>query len=44
VSWARGDGRVVCCHPLQGSCTTLRRDGDSFQVVEVGAQGPSTVL
>lgn len=44
VSWARGDGRVVCCHPLQGSCTTLTRDGDSFQVLEVGAQGPSTVL
>ena len=44
VSWAQGDERVVCCHPLQGSRTTLRRDGESFEVVEVGAQGLSTVL
>jgi broad specificity phosphatase PhoE len=44
VSWARGDGNVVCCHPLPGSRTTLRRDGDGFQVVELGAEGPSTVL
>ena len=44
VSWVQGDERVVCCHPLQGSRTTLRRDGESFQVLELGAEGPSTVL
>ena len=44
VSWVQGDERVVCCHPLQGSRTTLRRDGESFQVLEVAAEGPSTVL
>lgn len=44
VSWVRGDGSVVCCQPLPGSRTTLRRDGDTFQVLEVGAEGPSTVL
>ena len=44
VSWVRGDERVVCCHPLQGSRTTLRRAGESFQVLETGAEGPSTVL
>jgi len=44
VSWVQGDERVVCCHPLQGSRTTLRRDGESFQVLELGGEGPSTVL
>jgi len=44
VSWVQDDERVVCCHPLQGSRTTLERDGDSFQVLELGAEGPSTVL
>jgi hypothetical protein len=44
VSWARGDEGVVCCHPIQGSRTTLERDGESFRVLELGAQGPSTVL
>ena len=28
----------------RGSRTTLRRDGESFQVLEVAAEGPSTVL
>jgi broad specificity phosphatase PhoE len=44
VSWATDDERVVCCQPIQGSRTTLERVGDSFQVVEVGVQGASTVL
>lgn len=44
VSWVRSDERVVCCHPVQGSRTTLKRDGESFQLLEIGAEGPSTVL
>ncbi len=44
VSWVRGEEGVVCCHPIQGSRTTLERDGDSFRLLEVGAQGPTTVL
>jgi broad specificity phosphatase PhoE len=44
VSWARGEEGVVCCHPIQGSRTTLLREGESFRVLEVGAQGTSTVL
>jgi broad specificity phosphatase PhoE len=44
VSWASGDERVVCCQPLPGSRTTLERVGESFRVIEVGAQGASTVL
>jgi broad specificity phosphatase PhoE len=44
VSWARGEEGVVCCHPIQGSRTTLLREGESFRVLEVGAQGASTVL
>jgi broad specificity phosphatase PhoE len=44
VSWATGDERVVCCQPLPGSRTTLERVGESIKVVEVGAQGVSTVL
>jgi broad specificity phosphatase PhoE len=44
VSWATGDERVVCCQPLPGSRTTLERVGESFRVVEAGAQGGSTVL
>ena len=44
VSWATSDGRVVCCQPMQGSRTTLARVGDSFRVVELGAQGASPVL
>jgi len=44
VSWARGEAGVVSCHPIQGSRTTLERDGDSFRVLEIGAQGSSTVL
>ena len=44
VSWVRREEGVVCCHPLQGSRTTLERDGESFRVLEVGAQGPSIVL
>jgi hypothetical protein len=44
VSWATGDERVVCCQPIQGSRTTLERVGESFRVVELGAQGASTVL
>jgi len=44
VSWARGEEGVVCCHPIQGSRTTLEHDGKSFRVLEIGAQGPSTVL
>ncbi len=44
VSWATGDERVVCCQPMQGSRTTLERAGESFRVVEVGAQGTSVVL
>ena len=44
VSWATSDGRVVCCQPMQGSRTTLERVGDSFRVVELGAQGASPVL
>ena len=44
VSWMRGEEGVVCCHPIQGSRTTLERDGGSFRVLEIGAQGPSTLL
>ena len=44
VSWARGEEGVVCCHPVQGTRTTLERDGESFRVLEIGAQGASTVL
>jgi probable phosphoglycerate mutase len=44
VSWARGDADVVCCHPLPGSRTTLERDGDTFRVLEIGAEGVSTIL
>ena len=44
VSWVRGEERVVCCHPVQGSRTTLERDGDSFRVLEIGVEGTSTVL
>jgi broad specificity phosphatase PhoE len=44
VSWASGDERVVCCQPLPGSRTTLERVGETFRIVEVGAQGASTVL
>ncbi len=44
VSWIRGEEGVVCCHPIQGSRTTLERAGDSFRVLEIGAQGTSTVL
>lgn len=44
VSWVRGEEGVVCCHPIQGSRTTLVRDGESFRLLEIGAQGPSTVL
>jgi hypothetical protein len=44
VSWATGDERVVCCQPIQGSRTTLERVGESLRLVEVGAQGASTVL
>jgi hypothetical protein len=42
--WATDDERVLCCQPIQGSRTTLERGGESFRVVEVGAQGASTVL
>lgn len=44
VSWVRGEEGVVCCHPIQGSRTTLERDGETFRVLELGAQGPSTLL
>jgi broad specificity phosphatase PhoE len=44
VSWATDDERVVCCQPMQGSRTTLERAGEALRVVEVGAQGTSTVL
>jgi broad specificity phosphatase PhoE len=44
VSWARGEEGVVCCHPIQGSRTTLERDGESFRVLEIGAQGSAAVL
>ena len=44
VSWATDDERVVCCQPMQGSRTTLERVGEALRVVEVGAQGTSTVL
>ena len=30
--------------PMQGSRTTLERVGEGLRVVEVGAQGASTVL
>jgi len=44
VSWSNDDERVVCCQPIQGSRTTLERVGEALRVVEVGAQGASTVL
>jgi hypothetical protein len=44
VSWVTDDERVVCCQPMQGSRTTLERAGEALRVVEVGAQGASTVL
>jgi broad specificity phosphatase PhoE len=44
VSWVQGDDRVVCCQPLPGSCTTLRRAGAAFQLVGMGLEGASRVL
>lgn len=43
VTWAKGDERVVHFNPLPGSRTTLARDGDSFNIVELGAAGASRV-
>ena len=44
VSWATGDGRVVCFSPLPGSRTTLERAGDALNVVELGDSGSSRVV
>lgn len=44
VSWASGAERVVSCQPLPGSRTTLERAGESFRVMETGAEGTSIVL
>ena len=44
VGWTRGEESIVVCQPLPGSLTTLERVGDSFNIVELGAAGASTVV
>ena len=44
VGWVSSDDRLVCCHPLPGSCTVLERSGSSFRIHEPDQQGTSRVV